>query len=99
MFVDAFGNLYKFSFFYCILSQRAFFDMLTSFGIQFYLVHFEYGLGFIYDVASEAIMWGLWIGMNNEFFLRRKRTTVAYSVPEVSYENPKQQNKLSDSRN
>ena len=96
MFVDAFGNLYKFSFFYCILSQRAFFDMLTSFGIQFYLVHFEYGLGFIYDVASEAIMWGLWIGMNNEFFfaIPRKRTTVTYSVPGVSDEAPNQQNQI-----
>ena len=44
MFVDAFGNLCKFNFFYCILSQLAFFaSQLTSFGIPFYRVHFEYG--------------------------------------------------------
>ena len=94
--VDAFGNICKFSFFYCILSQVALFDMLTSFGIPFYRVYIEYGLGFMYDVASEAIMWSIWIGMNNEFFfaIPRKRTTVTYSVPGVSDEAPNQQNQI-----
>ena len=94
--VDAFGNICKFSFFYCILSQVALFDVLTSFGIPFYRVYIEYGLGFMYDVASEAIMWSIWIGMNNEFFfaIPRKRTTVTYSVPGVSDEGPNQQNKI-----
>ena len=59
--VAAFGSLCKFSFFFCILSQMALFDVLTSFGIPFYRVYIKYGLGFMYDVASEAIMWSIWI--------------------------------------
>ena len=94
--VDAFGNLCKFTMFYCILSQVALFDVLTSFGIPFYRVYIEYGLGFMYDVASEAIMWSIWIGMNNQFFfaIPRRRTTVTYSVPGVSDGGPNAQNKI-----
>ena len=74
----------------------ALFDVLTSFGIPFYRVYIEYGLGFMYDVASEAIMWSIWIGMHNEFFfaIPRKRTTVTYSVPGVSDQGSNQQNNI-----
>ena len=59
--VAAFGSLCKFSFIFCILSQMALFDVLTSFRIPFYRVYVNYGLGFMYDVASEAIIWSIWI--------------------------------------
>ena len=84
--VDFFGTMCKFSFFYCIISQIALFNTLSSFSIPFYKIYIEYGLGFSYDIASEVVMWSIWIGMKNEFFfaIPKRRTTVSYSVPGVS---------------
>ena len=56
----------------------------------------SYGLGFMYDIASEAVMWSIWIGMQNEFFfaIPRRKKTVTYSVPGVSDPGRYQQNAI-----
>jgi hypothetical protein len=91
--VDMFGYMCMFSFVYCILTQIALFNILTDFGVPFYRVHTAWGLGFLYDVASEAVMWSIWIGMKNQFFfaIPKKQTTVTYNVPGASDFDPDQQ--------
>ena len=94
--VNAFGKMCMFSFVYCILTQVAIFNILTDFGIPFYRIYIDWGLGFMYDVASEAIMWSIWIGMQNEFFfaIPRRKVTVTYSVPGVSDNGPNIRNRI-----
>jgi len=92
--VNVFGKMCMFSFVYCILTQVAIFSILTDFGIPFYKVSVSWGLGFMYDVASEAIMWSIWIGMNNQFFfaIPKRKKTVTYSIPGVSDTGPNVEN-------
>lgn len=94
--VAAFGKMCMFSFVYSILTQVAMFNILTDFGIPFYRIYISWGLGFIYDVASEAIMWSIWIGMNNEFFfaIPRRKKMITMSVPGVSDSGPNIQNRI-----
>ena len=94
--VKAFGRMCMFSLVYNIFSQVAVFNILTDIGIPFYKIYISWGLGFMYDIASEAIMWSIWIGMNNEFFfaIPRRKKTVTYSVPGVSDGGPNVQNRV-----
>jgi len=94
--VTFFGRMCMFSFVYCICTQLALYNVLTDIGIPFYKIYVSYGLGFMYDVASEALMWSIWIGMQNEFFfaIPRRKKTVTYSVPGVSDSGPNQQNAI-----
>jgi len=94
--VRFFGRMCMFSFVYNICTQIAIFNILTDFGIPFYRIYISYGLGFMYDVASEAVMWSVWIGMNNEFFfaIPRRKKTVTYSIPGVSDNGPNVQNAI-----
>ena len=57
-------------------------------------INIAWGLGFMYDIASEAIIWAIWIGMSNEFFfaIPQRKVTVTYSVPGIFDSGPKLEN-------
>ena len=66
--VNVFGKMCMFSFVYCILTQVSIYNILTDLDTPLYRISISWGLGFMYDMASEAFMWSIWLGMNNPFF-------------------------------
>ena len=78
--VNVFGKMCMFSFVYCILTQVSIYNIVTDLGIPFYRISVSWGLGFMYDLASQAIMWSIWLGMNNPFFfaIAKHKKTVTY---------------------
>ena len=78
--VNVFGKMCMFSFVYCILTQVSIYNILTDLDTPLYRISISWGLGFMYDMASEAFMWSIWLGMNNPFFftIAKCKKTVTY---------------------
>ena len=94
--VNFFGSVCVFSLVYVLGTQMAVFNILSDFGVPFYRISVRLGLGFMYDVAAEAIMVSIWIGMRNQYFfaIPQRKVTVSYSVPGVSDGGPNPPNRI-----
>merc|ERR550525_679480 len=70
--------------------------ILSDIGVPFYRITVRLGLGFMYDIAADAIMCSIYFGMQNEYFfaIPRRKVTVSYSVPGVSDSGPNPQNPI-----
>lgn len=84
--VDFYGAICTFSVIYVLGTQLAIFNILSDLGVPIYKITIRPGLGFIYDIAADALMCSVWIGMKNEYFfaIPRRKVTVSYDVPGVS---------------
>ena len=94
--VNFYGSVCIFSIIYVLGTQMALFNILSDIGVPFYKITVRLGLGFMYDIAADAIMLSVYIGMKNEFFftIPRRKVTVSYSVPGVSDSGPNPQNRI-----
>ena len=94
--VNFFGSVCVFSLVYVLGTQMAVFNILSDIGVPFYRISVRLGLGFLYDVAAEAIMVSVWIGMRNQYFfaIPQRKVTVSYSVPGVSDVGPNPPNRI-----
>ena len=88
--VKFYGTVCMFSVIYVLGSQMALFNILSDIGVPFYRITVRLGLGFMYDIAADAVMLSVYIGMKNEYFfaIPRRKVTVSYSVPGVSDSGP-----------
>ena len=84
--VNAYGIVAVFSVFYVLGTQFAFYNAISAFGIPFFHLNLQFGLGFYYDLVADFILVSIYIGMKNEFFfaIPKKKVVVAYKVPGVS---------------
>ena len=84
--VDFYGYICSFSVIYVLGTQLAIFNILSDIGVPIYKITIRPGLGFMYDIAADAIMCSVYIGMKNEYFfaIPRRKVTVSYDVPGVS---------------
>ena len=94
--VKFYGTVCIFSVIYVLGTQMALFNILSDIGVPFYRITVRLGLGFMYDIAADAIMCSVYIGMQNEYFfaIPRRKVTVSYSVPGVSDSGPNPQNRI-----
>ena len=94
--VDFYGSLCIFSVIFVLGTQMALYNILSDIGVPFYKISVRLGLGFMYDIAADAIMCSVYIGMKNEYFfaIPRRKVTVTYSVPGVSDYGPNIRNRI-----
>ena len=94
--VKFYGSVCIFSVIYVLGTQMALFNILSDIGVPFYRITVRLGLGFMYDIAADAIMCSVYIGMKNEYFfaIPRRKVTVSYSVPGVSDSGPNPPNRI-----
>lgn len=94
--VEFYGSVCIFSVVFVLGTELALYNILSDVGVPFYRITVRLGLGFMYDVAADAIMMSVYIGMKNEYFfaIPRRKVTVSYSVPGVSDYGPNPQNRI-----
>ena len=87
--VNFYGAICVFSLVYVLGTQLAIYNILSDLGVPIWKITVRPGLGFIYDIAADAIMWSVYIGMKNQYFfaLPKRKVTVSYHVPSVSDQN------------
>ena len=66
--VNIFEKLSIFSFVYCILTQISIYNIFTELENPFYDISISWGIGFMYDIASEIILWINWLWMKKLFY-------------------------------
>merc|ERR1719411_335614 len=94
--VKFYGSVCIFSVIYVLGTPMALFNILSDIGVPFYRITVRPGLGFMYDIAADAIMCSVYIGMKNEYFfaIPKRQVTVSYSIPGVSDSGPREDNRI-----
>ena len=88
--VNAYGAVALFSIIYVLGTQFILYNLISSVGIPFFHLNIRFGLGFIYDLVADWILFSVYIGMRNQFFfaIPKKKVTVTYSIPGASEGGP-----------